>query len=559
MAESHILLLPEKDYYQWVRAARVYVLTFGVNITPDPVRAGRNDNVSVVIASGAYPDQGDILEWLAARFPQAKLDGIQAIGPLDLEQVLLARVESGQRFGLPAAPDEESAPPPGEEAPFRLRWPTDYRVITQAFGANPEIYSKWGLPGHEGVDIRAPMNTNVYAAADGDVYYVMQETDTHAYGRHIRIQHPGGYRTVYAHLASLLVSQGNKVRAGQLIGKADSTGNSSGSHLHLTLKKDGATARKETQFQGDVIDPTPFLYWPEDEKSLTEAAVKKGAPVAQPAWQGDCLVGVNLREDGTMQEADFEALQTARVEAVKIQENTSSSVINRLRQLKPDMFIMARVALDIGSSAITASEWVSRMRLHVSRLYKEGVQYFEIQQSPNLHAYGWNTSWHSGGGFARWWLDVIGMLRDSFPEVKFGFPGVSPGGQVEGQRLDAATFLEQADEAIHNADWLGANCFWSTEAEMDSVDHGAFWQAVRLRYPDKLIIITEFGNVNVMTNLYVKGNQYVTFYEGLRRGTGIAAAFSQILSSPKGYDNMQWRHEDGQLTRIPIQIGKREF
>lgn len=561
MAESHILLLPESDYYQWVRAARVYVLTFSLNITPDTVRAGRSKNVSVAVVDGGYPEEGDIISWLRARYPDAMIDPIFVDSPAELEKALLDRVERGQRYGTLNVPPVEVQEPeeqPPSTASIRLRWPTDYHVITQRFGANPEIYSKWGLPGHEGVDLRAPMNTNVYAAADGQVYFVMQETNTHAYGRHVRIQHDGGYRTVYAHLASVQVTVGQKVTSGQVIGRADSTGNSTGSHLHLTLKKDGATARKETQYAGDVIDPTPFLYWPHDEKVLTESGSAKAKPARDYGWRQPCLVGVNVRDDGTMQDIDYDVLKLARAEAVKVQENTSTSAIHRLRQLDPGIFVMARIAYELGQSPVTAQEWVSRMRTHVARLTSEGVQHFEIHQSPNLQAYGWNYSWHSGGGFGRWWLDAVGILRDSFPEAKFGFPGVSPGGQVEGQRLDAATFLEQADDAIQNADWVGANCFWTNEAEMDELDKGAFWRVLRDRYPDKLIFVTEFGNVDVLTNLYVKGKEYVQFYETLRNEPGIGGAFCQVLSSASGFSQMKWRTEDGTPTEIPVRIGKRE-
>lgn len=562
MSVDHILLLPEKDYYRWVRAARLYVLTFGVNITPDPVRAGRSQHVTVAMVPGGYPQQGDILAWLKAHFPDQTVDGVAATSADEFEAILNVRVASGERFGKPAAEPEKpppAPPPPSGSAPFRLYWPTDYHVITQAFGANPEIYSKWGLPGHEGVDIRAPMNTNVYAGADGDVFYVMQEANVHPYGRHIRILHANGYRSVYAHLASVLVKQGDKAKAGQLIGKADSTGNSTGSHLHLTLKKDGATARKETQFSGDVIDPTPYLYWPPDEKQMSAGGAGVKTMVRTYPWTTNALVGANLREDGTMQEIDFEVVKLARLEAVKIQENTSSTVIHRLRQINPEIFIMARIAYDLGQSATTPAEWVAHMRTHVLRLYKEGVQYFEIHQSPNLQSFGWNYSWHSGGGFGRWWLDIVGLLRDLAPQAKFGFPGVSPGGQVEGQRLDAATFLEQADDAIRSAEWVGANCFWSQESEMAALDKGAFWKMVRERYPDKLLFVTEFGNVDQATSAYAKGDQYALFYEQLRNEPGIGAAFAQVLSSSSGYTGMHWRTEQGTITRIPVNVGRRTF
>jgi peptidase M23-like protein/SH3 domain-containing protein len=141
---------------------------------------------------------------------------------------------------------------------FKLRWPTDYYIVTQKFGVNPQNYAKYGLPGHEGLDIKAPYGTNVYACADGVVYqYYWSKT----YGWNIRIDHENGYKTIYAHLQKSVVRVGDRVREGQLIGYADSTGNSTGSHLHLTLKKNGATVSGETNYPLDIIDPTPYLYF----------------------------------------------------------------------------------------------------------------------------------------------------------------------------------------------------------------------------------------------------------------------------------------------------------
>ncbi|MFC1936838.1 M23 family metallopeptidase, partial [Chloroflexota bacterium] len=237
------------------------VLGFGVTITPDPVKAGTRENVTVAVVKGGYPDkekEGGIEIWLKSHFPDTKVDDIEVETPDEFKVVLNARVASRKRYGEPELPQTD----PISDKDIQLLWPTDYPVITQGFGANPQIYGQWGLPGHEGLDIRAPHNTNVYACADGDVFKIETRSNAHPYGRHIRIQHANGYRTVYGHLYQVLVKEGDKVEAKQLIGKANSTGNSSGSHLHVTLKKEGATARNETNFKGDVIDPTPYMVLP---------------------------------------------------------------------------------------------------------------------------------------------------------------------------------------------------------------------------------------------------------------------------------------------------------
>jgi murein DD-endopeptidase MepM/ murein hydrolase activator NlpD len=156
----------------------------------------------------------------------------------------------------------------GEEAgasaeSFVLHWPGESRRVTQPFGARPEVYRQWGLPGHEGIDIGVAANTPVLACACGTVYRVHHDDGTHNYGTHVRIRHEladgTAFKTIYAHLNHSLVKIGNVVCEGMPIGLAGSTGNSTGPHLHLTLKKEGATAAGETEYPNDIIDPTPYL------------------------------------------------------------------------------------------------------------------------------------------------------------------------------------------------------------------------------------------------------------------------------------------------------------
>lgn len=146
---------------------------------------------------------------------------------------------------------------------FRMRWPTEYGTITQRFGVNPQIYNKFGLPGHEGIDFMAPHGSEIYAVADGFVSDVRLDGSADPigkpYGNQVRIQHDDGYESIYAHLAQAVVTRGQFVKAKQLIGLADNTGNSDGSHLHLSLKKQGATASGQTNYPHDLIDPTSFL------------------------------------------------------------------------------------------------------------------------------------------------------------------------------------------------------------------------------------------------------------------------------------------------------------
>jgi len=138
-------------------------------------------------------------------------------------------------------------------------WPCDSRKVNwgNPFGARPEYYGKWGLPGHEGLDIITKDRDPIYAVADGIIYRVEKDETASNYGIHVRIEHIDYHKTIYAHLAETAteIAVGEFVAAGTLIGYADSTGNSSGTHLHFTLKAPYAP----WNWPGDQIDPWPYL------------------------------------------------------------------------------------------------------------------------------------------------------------------------------------------------------------------------------------------------------------------------------------------------------------
>jgi uncharacterized protein YgiM (DUF1202 family) len=141
---------------------------------------------------------------------------------------------------------------------FKLRWPVDNPRITQYFGENPQIYKKFNMPGHEGMDFGVAVGSNLYACADGAVTDVRTDTG-HPYGIFVRIDHPfegSTYQTVYAHMSKPRVSQGQSVKAGDVIGLSGNTGHSFGPHLHLTLKLVGATT---PGYPAGVIDPHPYF------------------------------------------------------------------------------------------------------------------------------------------------------------------------------------------------------------------------------------------------------------------------------------------------------------
>ncbi|MCB0632020.1 MAG: M23 family metallopeptidase [Saprospiraceae bacterium] len=105
-----------------------------------------------------------------------------------------------------------------------------------------------GKRSHEGVDIRADRGTAVLAVADGTVEKVKEGG---AGGRQIWLQLDNGWEVYYAHLHAQVVKEGDKVKAGELIGTVGNSGNAqqAGPHLHFCLYPSPKRA----------VNPLPYL------------------------------------------------------------------------------------------------------------------------------------------------------------------------------------------------------------------------------------------------------------------------------------------------------------
>lgn len=145
---------------------------------------------------------------------------------------------------------------------MRLLKPLDKWFVTQGFGQNPQIYAKFNLRGHNGIDLRtrfvdSPLGHRyVTAAADGVVEIV--RWDVAGYGVHIRLRHSDGSMTIYGHLMKPYVQKGDKIMAGQRIGLTDNTGFSTGAHLHFEYRPAGWEQHTDNGFAG-AVDPLPFI------------------------------------------------------------------------------------------------------------------------------------------------------------------------------------------------------------------------------------------------------------------------------------------------------------
>lgn len=103
--------------------------------------------------------------------------------------------------------------------------------------------------GHPGVDFAVPTGTQVLAAAEGTVIEADYLNDL---GNYIKIEHPNGYYTIYGHLSSISVNEGQGVEAGDLIALSGSSGAAAGAHLHFQVRFGNSTGRYS-------VDPYGFM------------------------------------------------------------------------------------------------------------------------------------------------------------------------------------------------------------------------------------------------------------------------------------------------------------
>jgi len=126
-----------------------------------------------------------------------------------------------------------------------MRLPLDKSVLTSSFGMRiSPISGKWRF--HKGIDMAAPIGSNIYACKSGTATTVVKMNPT--YGNYVVLRHDNGMSSLYAHMNDISVSKNEKVSTGQIIGHVGTTGMSTGPHLHF-----------EIHLNGEAQDPQKYL------------------------------------------------------------------------------------------------------------------------------------------------------------------------------------------------------------------------------------------------------------------------------------------------------------
>lgn len=264
-------------------------------------------------------------------------------------------------------------------------------------------------------------------------------------------------------------------------------------------------------------------------------------PPVSTAWRGLQLRNGNNTTD------DWTCVIVGKLDACKFTTDTAFDDLDYACTLVESSRILLRLFADMGDRIVSPTEFASWFGLWLDKFAYVGGQYVEVHNEPNLYAEGLGQSWQDGATFAAWLIDVLAELRKRQPLLKYGFPGLSPGGAIDGIRMDEATFYNGARPAVAQCDWIGVHCYWITAQGMMLDSDGAHYRA----YADegKLLIITEFSNPNVTVTKAEKGKQYKLYYASLP--SYVIGAYSFISSA----DNPVFASETWAKSEIPAIVG----
>lgn len=144
--------------------------------------------------------------------------------------------------------ESTQAAKPTEPSSSGEKWmvPCSYRQLSSPFGER-ESPTAGASSNHQGIDLAGPEGTPIYASRSGVVTVAKFGK---AAGYYVTIRHDNTYSSIYMHMTNYVVSKGDQVKQGQLIGYMGSTGVVTGSHLHFGIIKNGS-----------YVNPANYMYF----------------------------------------------------------------------------------------------------------------------------------------------------------------------------------------------------------------------------------------------------------------------------------------------------------
>lgn len=185
-------------------------------------------------------EEGDTISSIADRY-DASAEDIREYNQLEnSDDIAVGAIIDvpGGRMPSQAAPDSSGSQANVQVAGSGAVTPTQTTSVSSGYYAHPVPGSvvTQRAHGYNAVDFGASTGSSVLASASGRVTKSINAGWNGGYGKFIVIEHDNGTETLYSHLNNVIVSRGQRVVKGQVIGYLGSTGRSTGPHLHFEIR-----------------------------------------------------------------------------------------------------------------------------------------------------------------------------------------------------------------------------------------------------------------------------------------------------------------------------------
>jgi hypothetical protein len=299
-------------------------------------------------------------------------------------------------------------------------------------------------------------------------------------------------------------------------------------------------------------------------KEWAEAYLDRPETVQKPA------IGVHGRNAQWFDSIDYDVVERAKLQSIKMMSLTDPSVFATLKQRFPAIRLVTRLYDDrfnAGNATneadygyrVSPSTFADRMSPKIDTL-RAFCNEFEVHNEPNhlAHYEGWGQTDEHARDFQRWFLETYRILKSRFPSVSFGYPGLAvPHNDFR--------WLDLNRQAIERADFLGCHCYWQTPSGQErnhlSDTWGLRFKVYHQKFPDKPIYITEAGNSNFQSGISLPDQKMATetvewLTEVIKYPYIQATAFF-ILSSPdQTWSSFAWRLENGYIRPVVDAVGR---
>ena len=238
----------------------------GITLPVVPSQKSDPEELIVVVTTSDSSSAEQELDFLPEPEPVEKLKAdVQRMGQQSSQQITVAQAPQETWATSPVEVETDNpnfkfsvgatvAPPlPPLSSPEQYLPDSPPRFNGFAWPARGVLSSGYGPRRgrmHKGIDIAAPVGTPIFAAAPGEV--VSAGWNNGGYGKLVKVSHPDGSLTLYAHNSKILVSKGQQVQQGEKISEMGSTGYSTGPHLHFELHHQGRGAVNPIAFLPNV-------------------------------------------------------------------------------------------------------------------------------------------------------------------------------------------------------------------------------------------------------------------------------------------------------------------